>query len=139
MRHVEPARPAGHDAAHPAHAQDAEPLARDLRADHERGAPVLPPPFAHELFAFAGTARGADHQHHRELGSRVRQHVGRVGHDDAPPAGGLHVHVVVADGEVGDDPDLGGQPLDDVGVKCSVWHGRMAWAPRACSTSSSRV
>ena len=41
----------------------------------------------------------------KALGGRVREHVGRVGHHDAPFLGGRQVAVVDADREVGDDPD----------------------------------
>ena len=121
--HVEPARSARDDAPDPTHAQDAESLAGDLRAHHERRAPVLPQALAHKLFPFTCAARGADHQHHGEFGRRVRQHIRRVGHDDPSCARGFQVDMVVADGEVGDDPDLGGQTLENVGGEML----RVAW------------
>ena len=46
--------------------------------------------------------------------------------------------MVISDGEVRDDPDFGGEAFEERrAVKCSVWQGRMACAPRARSMSSS--
>ena len=113
--HVEAACSTRHDAPDPAHAEDAKSLAGDLRAHHECGTPVFPQSLAHQLFPFTRAASGTDHQHHRELGGRVRQHVWSVGYDDASCACGFQVDMVVADREVGDNPDLGGQTLENVG------------------------
>jgi hypothetical protein len=111
--HIESARTPRHDATHSTHPKDAQPFARDLRAHHERWAPVFPEPLSHQFLALPGTASRTDHQHHREFGGRIGQHVRRVGHHDAPGACRAHIDVVVPDREVGNDPDLRRQALED--------------------------
>ena len=95
--HVEPAGPPGDDPPDASEPDDAEPLPRDLRAHHESGAPVLPFAGADQPLALAGPPRGAQHQHHGQLGGGVGQHLGRVRDDDPLRLGGDDVHVVVAD------------------------------------------
>ena len=88
-------RPLRHDLSDPAHADDTEPLAGDLDADHEAGAPVLPGAGAHQHLALAGAPRRPDHQQHGGFCSGVAEHVGGVGDDQAAGLCSLRVLVVL--------------------------------------------
>ena len=115
--HVETPGPPGHYLAHPAHADDAQPLASHLDPDHEAGAPILPLARPHQGFAFAAPPGGAQQAQHGGLGGGVGQHVRGVGDDDALFPCRLKINVIHADGEIGDGFDASRQPGDDIGGK----------------------
>jgi len=100
-RHVKTARTPRHNLTDPAHAEYAEPLAGGLAADHEVRAPVFPLLAAHQALAFAGPARGTEHQQYRDFRGGIRQHVGRVGDNNAFLPRRVQINVIDADREVG--------------------------------------
>ena len=104
--HAERRRLLGHRAADAADADEAELLAAQLHAEHVIERPAAPLAGAHHALAFAEPPRDREDQAPGEIGARVGQHVGRVGHDNAARAAGGDVDVVVADGDVGDDLQL---------------------------------
>ena len=115
--HVEAAGASGHHPADPAHADDAEPFAGDLGADHERRAPMGPLAAAHQAVALAGAAGRAQQQQHGDFGRRVGQHVRRVGDDDAARLQGRQVAMIDADRMIGDDFEPIRQPGDQIGAE----------------------
>jgi hypothetical protein len=116
-RHVEATCARRDHLADPAHTEDTEALAGDLPADHERRAPVLPQLVAHDMFAFAGAPRRAQHQQHRDLGGGVGKYVGRIRYDDLLAARRFEVDVIDADRKIGDRLYPGRQSRDCIGVE----------------------
>ena len=80
------------------------------------------------MVALHHAPRGGHQQHEREIGGRIRQHVGRVRHQDAVPRGCRHIDVVVAHRHVGDHLDAiqGGQDLRRELVHKLAHHGLFA-------------
>ena len=115
--HLEAARARRDHLPDTPHAENAETLAGDLPSNHERRAPVLPRLAAHQAFAFAGAARGAEHQQHGDFGGRIGQHVRSIGDDDAPALRRLQIDMIDAHRVIGDRPDTRGQALDGLGGK----------------------
>jgi hypothetical protein len=68
--------------------------------------PTLPLAAPQLTLGLAETPRDAENQRPSEIGARVGEHIGRVGDKDAAGTAGLHVDVVVADRNVGDDPQV---------------------------------
>src|SRR5690606_24276094 len=62
-------------------------------------------------------AAGGQDQREGEVGGRLGQHAGRVGHGDAARGGGRDVDVVIADGDVGEHLDRVIELGDDVGAE----------------------
>ena len=69
--------------------------------------PLAEAPFAHVTIGRNDVARHGEQQRPGKVGRRVGEHAGRVGHDDAAARGRGDVDVVVADGDVGHDLQLG--------------------------------
>ena len=78
-----------------------------VAAEHEVPAPRPRPSGADQPVALDDAPRRREHQREREVGGRLDERVGRVRRDDAGRAARLEVDVVVADGEVRDDLQLG--------------------------------
>ena len=95
---LQPLRRGGADTTQPEHADD--------RAAHVAGQRHLlaarPRATADEPVGRRDPAQHVDDEERGQVGHRVGQHVGGVGHDDAAPLGLGHVDVVVADAEVHD-------------------------------------
>ena len=114
--HAEGGRPAGRREPDRAGPDDAERPAAQPGAEVPRHAPAPWLPRADPSLGGAEAAGGHEHERHREVGGRVGEHPGRVGHDDAAlPASG-DVDVVVADGDVRDDPQLRARGVEELGV-----------------------
>ena len=99
-------------AADPAHAENAEALARDLAPDQLGRRPALPLAGADQALAFAGAPRGREDQQHHGLGGRDRQHARRIAHGDAARRRSLDRNMVVTDAERSDHADGIGQGHD---------------------------
>ena len=100
--------------ADPAHADDSE--RRPAELDPEVAGGVEPCPFSRPQAQLGGrqaTCRGQG-QRQRQLGGGVGEDVRSVGGDDLPIAAGLEVDVVVADGEVGDQPQAGAGGIEQL-------------------------
>ena len=67
----------------PAESDDAERLAAQLVAEHEVERPPLPGAASNQAIALADAARDVHDERPREIGGRLGQHIGCVGHDDA--------------------------------------------------------
>ena len=111
--HPEPTGPSRYGAPDAAEAQDAERLAMHIQAPEQVPLPGLPLPGAGVLVGLDHTPSGRHQQGPGEVRSGLGEHVGGVGDDDAAPAGGGQIDVVVADSHVGDDLEVraGGQHL----------------------------
>ncbi len=106
--------PLRHRPSDPAHADQAERLARDVRAEHVGGPPAGPVAAPEMALALAGAAGRHEQERHREIGRRVGEHVRRVRDGDPAGLGGLDVDVVEADAEIGHQlrpAGLGGEHL----------------------------
>ena len=68
-----------------------------------------------KLVALHHSPRRGQQQGKCEVGGGLREHVGRVGHQDAFAGCGGHIDVVESHGDVRDDPDPL-QPFDDLGA-----------------------
>ena len=101
--HPERARPRRDGAADLAVADDPERLALQPAAEHEVDRPRPRLARADQPLALPHPARDREQQRDREVGRRVGQDAGRVRDDHAARAGRVHVDVVVADRDVGDD------------------------------------
>ena len=100
--------------ADPAHADDSE--RRPAELDPEVAGGVEPRPFAGPQAPLGGrqaTCRGQG-QRQRQLGGGIGEDIRGVGGDDLPIATGLEVDVVVADGEVGDQPQARARGIEQL-------------------------
>ena len=88
------------------HPDEAECLARHLRAHHVGGAPTRPGAVANVSLAFTCSSRNGQQQGHSQVRGAVGQDLRRVGHDDAGIPGGSHIDVVEPDPKVAEDPTL---------------------------------
>ncbi|KAG0757848.1 hypothetical protein G6F22_019827 [Rhizopus arrhizus] len=93
-RHAERAGARGQLFADGAHAEDAQPLARDIGRRRDRRAPH---PVAAKLVQLAEIAHAGNHQAHRMVGHALVVGAAAIGDDDSACAGGIHVHGLVAD------------------------------------------
>ena len=100
--HVEAERSSGYRPSDPAEADDAERLAIDVVAPEEVPLPAGPLPRARETVGRDDASRGSHEQGPREVGGRLRQHVGGIGHHDPARLAGRHIDVVEADRHVAD-------------------------------------
>ena len=89
------------------------------------GAPANPVSGAQLALAFPRSSGGHQQQAHRQVRGAFGQHVRRVGHGDALGAGCVHVDVVNANAEVGDDAGapahrqhLRGEVVGNRGAEC---------------------
>ena len=75
--------------------------------------------------ALGGAEAPGRHQHqgHGDVGRRVGEHPGGVGHDDAALGAGRDVDVVVAHDDVGDDPQPRPGRVEQLGVDPVDQHG----------------
>jgi hypothetical protein len=100
--------------ADPAHPDDSK--RRPAQLDSEAAGGVEPCPFARPqapLGCRQAACRGQG-QRQRQLGGGVGEDVRGVGGDDLPIPAGLEVDVVVADGEVGDQPQAGAGGIEQL-------------------------
>src|SRR5207302_1448807 len=105
--HAEAETAASDRAADPAEADHAEGLAVDVGAPQEVPFPRLPLSGARIGVGLDDPAGGGHQQREGEIGGGLGEDVGRVGDDDAASGGGGDVDVVVADGDVRDDLQVG--------------------------------
>ena len=94
-------------AADPAHADDADGGAAQLEPAVGGGVPALPAALAQVALGVAHPPAGRERQREGELGGRLGQDAGRVGHRHPALAAGVEVDVVVADREVRDNLEAG--------------------------------
>ncbi len=103
--HAEPVVSAlRHRAGDPAHPDQAQRLARHLRAEHVGGSPAGPLAAAQVALALAGPPRRHQQQRDGEVGGGVGQDVGCIGDRDPARLRGVDVDVVEPDPEVRDQP-----------------------------------
>ena len=124
--HPEARRSARHLAPDAPEADEAERRAVDVLAQQEQGPPGQPAVVTHEV---AGLGQAAGHGHEQgegEVRRRLGQHPGRVAHGHAAAGAGGHVDVVVAHGEVGDDPQLRPGRLEELVVDAVGEQGQEA-------------
>jgi hypothetical protein len=98
-------------ASDPAEPDDREGRAAQLEPEVRAGIPTSPAASAQIGLGLAHAPGGGQGEGKRELGGRVREHVRRIGHGDAAPTTRLEIDPVVADGEVGHDPEPGPRGL----------------------------
>ena len=101
------------------------------------GLPAGPAAGAHQALRLAQPPCRRQHQRHRQLGGRVREHVGGVRDDHAALAARLDVDVVVADREVRDHPQRPARPRP-AAPRRPARSGRRPARPRRRPSSSSR-
>ena len=136
---VEPAQQLGDAGADASQSHDSDHRAAQLPAQELVRLPAGPAPGAHEPLPLAQPPGRRQHQCHRQLGRRVREHVGRVGDDHAALAARCHIHVVVADREVGDHPQSRRRPRRAAPRRPgTVGSATSAAAPATLFRSSSR-
>ena len=88
------------------------------------------PMLAQEPLPFAQPAGDRQDQRHGEVGRGVGQHPGSVGDDHAALRRRADVDVVVADGHVGHDPELGPGRVEEGAVDTVVQHRHGRVGPR---------
>ena len=117
--HPEPGAPAGHRPADPAVADHPERGAVDVLAEVLVDGPAVPSTAAQVALALAEETGCRQDQREGQVGGGVVEHARRVADGHAGGRGRLQVDVVVADGDVGDDTQLGSagdhRPVDAVG------------------------
>ena len=97
-RHPEPRCPPGDCASDPPHPDDAQRLAKHIRAKQLRRRPAVPAPFAYQPVRLRNPPRHRQNQRPHKVGRRLRQDIRGVGDDDAAACRGGDIHVVVAYG-----------------------------------------
>src|SRR6476659_4695872 len=100
----------------PPHAHDAQGLALQAAAEEEEHAPLPRLAGADDAFALAESASRHEEEAERDVGGRLGEHAGRVRRDDTALAAGPDVYVVVADGDVRDDLELGAGGVEELAV-----------------------
>ena len=116
---------------------DAQGLALQAAAEEEEHAPLPRLAGADDAFALAESASRHEEEAERDVGGRLGEHAGRVRRDDTALAARRDVDVVVADGDVRDDLELGAGGVEELAVDRSVSRLRMASAPATRRRSSS--
>jgi hypothetical protein len=94
----------GDGPADPAEPENAERLSVDVATQEQHQAPLRELAGPREGVRLGDPAGGRQEEGPGEVGRGLGQDPGGVGDDDAPPAGGGDVDVVVPDGHVRDDP-----------------------------------
>ena len=95
---------------------------------------------ADDAFALAESASRHQDEAERDVGGRVGEHARRVRRNDTALAARCDVDVVVADGDVGDDLELGAGGVEELAVDAfGEQASRMASAPATRRRSSSRL
>src|SRR5215218_5221462 len=107
----------GHGARNAAHADQAESLPADVRAEHVGGTPSGPGSTAHVALPFPGPATDHEQQGHGDIGGGFGQHVGRVRYGEPACLGGIDVDVIVADAEVGQHAGAQRLGTEDLGAE----------------------
>ena len=137
--HAEGAAAGGDARADPAEADDPEPAAAQVVADHEVEAPGPGSPGADQPLPLAQPAAGGEDQGEGEVGGGVVEDAGRVGDDDPAPRAGREVDVVEADGDVADAAQLRPGGVEELVVDAVVEHRQATTsAPATRARSSSR-
>jgi len=105
--HAETLRAAGHGLTNSAEADNAESFSPDISAAVLIKVPALPVPCPHILIGFNDAACDGEHQSPGEIGGGFIKDAGSVGDEDAAAGARRNVHIVVANGDVGDNAQLG--------------------------------
>ena len=100
-----------------AESDQAQRFSRNLSAEHVAGAPSDPAIRTHFALAFAGTPRNCQHEKDGELGSALRQHIGRIRDHDVLRPASRDVDVLEAHAVVADEANLAAGLLEDARAK----------------------
>lgn len=120
--HAEGAAAGGDARADPTEADDPEPAAAQVVADHEVEAPRPGTPGPDQPLPLAQPPAGGEDQGEGEVGGRVVEDARRVGDDDPAPRAGGEVDVVEADGDVADAAQLRPGGVEELVVDAVVEH-----------------
>jgi hypothetical protein len=102
--HAEPQGPTRHGLADAPEAHHSQGRSVDVDAEQIVDAAPAPPPGTDVALSFGDPTRRRHEQRPGDVRGRLREHPRRVAHGDAAPRARLDIDVVVADAELGDDP-----------------------------------
>ena len=105
--HIKTVRPPGDGGSNTPQTDNAQRGLMHVRSEKDKRAPHRPLAGPHAAFAFADTAGDTQHEREGEVGRGFGQNARRVGQDNVATGQRRDIHIVIPDGHIGDDPELG--------------------------------